>query len=196
MISSRLGPYPNAFSLLPFSIKGTERDSVLDSLSLTPEEVCDLFGEGIKKLSRGQKFKYLVPDFLWTAIGYELKVPPLAHHLTIVPEDLSIAPKEQFITEIFNTTLRIIDVPSDDFSREVPITSYGLDSLSAMRLVDALKPYSNITLMQLLGGMTWNQIEGRLIQPAKGDTPVIPRSVRNSTTGQPRKRTAPPRSQT
>ncbi|KAJ6449449.1 hypothetical protein C8R45DRAFT_1084229 [Mycena sanguinolenta] len=54
--------------------------------------------------------------------------------------------------------LEILGVSPSDFSADIPLSSYGLDSLGASRLVTALKPYMSVTQMQLMGETTWTQL--------------------------------------
>lgn len=56
----------------------------------------------------------------------------------------------------------ILDISPDDFSPEVPLTAYGLDSLSAARLSHALRPLIAVTQMQLLGGISTNELRKRI----------------------------------
>lgn len=58
--------------------------------------------------------------------------------------------------------LQIVDVAADDFSPEVPLTTYGLDSLTAGRLSSALRPWASLSQMQLLGDMTFAALEAHV----------------------------------
>ena len=49
----------------------------------------------------------------------------------------------------------------DDFSPEVPLTTYGLDSIGAAKLAAGLRPHISVSQMQLLGGVTWAQLVDR-----------------------------------
>jgi aryl carrier-like protein len=54
--------------------------------------------------------------------------------------------------------LDLLGVAPKDFSVDVQLVSYGLDSLAATRIAEALKQYADISQMQLLGGLTWSNI--------------------------------------
>ena len=58
--------------------------------------------------------------------------------------------------------LQYLDVSADEFSFEVPLTAYGLDSLSAGRLSFALRPWIAISQMQLLGDLSLSDLEARV----------------------------------
>lgn len=76
---------------------------------------------------------------------------------------------------ILDTILDLLDVSKADFSPILPFTSFGLDSLGATRISTALRPYVSISQMQLLGGMTWEQIQERMEDDRITQAPV-PRS--------------------
>jgi hypothetical protein len=57
---------------------------------------------------------------------------------------------------------KLLDISVDDFSHEVPLTAYSLDSLSAARLSRALRPIVSVTQMQLLAGMTFKDILAKI----------------------------------
>ncbi|KAF8193609.1 hypothetical protein K438DRAFT_2017705 [Mycena galopus ATCC 62051] len=54
--------------------------------------------------------------------------------------------------------LDILDVLPSDFDANMPLSSYGLDSLGATRLAAALRPYIAVTQMQLMGHRTWAEL--------------------------------------
>ncbi|KAJ7673945.1 hypothetical protein DFH06DRAFT_751727 [Mycena polygramma] len=54
-----------------------------------------------------------------------------------------------------NILLNLLDVPPGDFSPDIPLSSYGLESLGAARLASALQPFMAVTQMQLMGETTW-----------------------------------------
>jgi aryl carrier-like protein len=65
-------------------------------------------------------------------------------------------------SSIIGILLGLLDVDESDFSPEVPLTSYGLDSLTATRMSEAIRPFGDVSQMQFLGGMTWKQLEEKL----------------------------------
>ena len=54
------------------------------------------------------------------------------------------------------------DISREDLSPDVPLTVYGLDSLSAAKLSFALKPFLSISQTQLLANVTLRSLEARL----------------------------------
>lgn len=64
--------------------------------------------------------------------------------------------------QVLDTILEMLDVSKADFSPILSFTSFGLDSLAATRISGILRPYVNISQMQLLGDITWEQILKRI----------------------------------
>ena len=57
---------------------------------------------------------------------------------------------------------RILAVKEEEISIDVPLTTYGLDSLSAAGLSYALQPLLTISQMQLLADITIRDLQRRL----------------------------------
>jgi aryl carrier-like protein len=75
-------------------------------------------------------------------------------------EDTNNAKKDS--GQALSMILDLLGVSPKDFSVDVPLVSYGLDSLAATRIAEALKPYADVSQMQLLGGLTWSKIRERI----------------------------------
>ncbi|KIY47770.1 hypothetical protein FISHEDRAFT_44661, partial [Fistulina hepatica ATCC 64428] len=164
--------YRNAFSLVapfildtPFFFHGDkfEFNHRYDDLALsgmTREEVCQALEDGILKLQDGPfQSSLYYPDIDWAALSAALGPSQLYGHLVTVQETseniAGNANKEKrSAEEIIQIVRASLDVPPEDFSVDVPFTSYGLDSLLAARISQSLKPYIQVTQMQLLGNMT------------------------------------------
>jgi thioesterase domain-containing protein len=63
---------------------------------------------------------------------------------------------------VLDVVLKVLDVDKGDFSSEVPLTAYGLDSLLASKLAVALRPWASITQLQLLADITFEGIQQRI----------------------------------
>ncbi|KIK61181.1 hypothetical protein GYMLUDRAFT_225393 [Collybiopsis luxurians FD-317 M1] len=77
--------------------------------------------------------------------------------------------------------LKTLDIPAPDFDPENPLVAYGLDSISAARLSRALRPYVQVTQMQLLGQTTWADLVKR-ISNGRQDNSVSQRKLTDSKT--------------
>ncbi|KAF4618329.1 hypothetical protein D9613_011586 [Agrocybe pediades] len=179
-LDGMIGRYPNAFSLLAPAIDDTPAISRGDTNFLpdvrfadwTPwamnsRQVCICIGHGIRALTH-RTFNFYVPDFDWSKVQQHLGRSPLYDHLVQevrLPEmrkgadGSTLSSMRQALKDI---VLNVLDVQEDDFSPSVPLTSYGLDSLSAGRLSQALSPLVRVTQLQLLAFVTLQNLEQRL----------------------------------
>ena len=83
-----------------------------------------------------------------------------------------LAPAEAIVSEndlhnigvrsIMNIVCQIMDLKEEEVSGDVPLTSYGLDSLSATALSFSLRPLIQVSQIQLLSGMTIKDLQGGL----------------------------------
>ena len=69
---------------------------------------------------------------------------------------------------------RILDMKEEDVSPDVPLTSYGLDSLSAASLSFALRPIVSVSQLQLLADLTVKDLLERVEEAAVESTPDQP----------------------
>lgn len=134
-------------------------------------EVCEILEEGLKKLTRGDRFTRYVPDLNWMLIDEDLS--SCARHL-LTYQGIEGGEKKQDLSELLDVILNIIDVSIDDFAKEVPFTAYGMDSLGSMRLAEAIRPWTNVSQMQLLGGMTWKQLEEKMRVAEEQESVEVP----------------------
>lgn len=65
----------------------------------------------------------------------------------------------------------VLDIDHQDLSPDVPLTSYGLDSLSAAALSHALEPYVTVSQLQLLADVTLADLEKLRDGSSKATTP-------------------------
>lgn len=124
-------------------------------------ELCAYVEDGLLKLYSGVRAPYYIPDMPWNQMHKELGLTPDTIHL-ITREESVATVHEGDESNIFDKVLNLLDLSTSDFSPEVPFTSYGMDSLAATRISEALRPHVKISQMQLLGGMTWKQLEEKM----------------------------------
>lgn len=118
-------------------------------------------------LSRSTKFSRYLPDLEWGELEKNHRMPSLGRHLvsssnSTVANDSSISiveskelDKTANIREIVG---KILDISATDIVDNVPLTSYGLDSLSASRLSFLLGPFGQVSQLQLLGGSSLQEV--------------------------------------
>lgn len=56
----------------------------------------------------------------------------------------------------------LLEVSVDDFTLDIPFTAYGLDSISAAKMSFALRPFIEVSQLQLLSDITFNDLAKRL----------------------------------
>lgn len=124
-------------------------------------DLCAYLEDGLLKLYSGVRAPYYIPDMPWNSLHNEIGLASDTIHL-ITREETTTTVREGDESNVFDKVLNLLDLSTSDFSPEVPFTSYGMDSLAATRISEALRPYVKISQMQLLGGMTWNQLEEKM----------------------------------
>ena len=113
------------------------------------------------KLYSGVRASHYVPDMPWNQLQKDVGLTSDIIHLLTKEEAIAVA-REDDESDVFNKVLNLLDLSTSDFSPEIPFTSYGMDSLAATRISEALRPHVKISQMQLLGGMTWNHLEAKM----------------------------------
>lgn len=87
---------------------------------------------------------------------------PLYDHLAKGFEMMSTVSVKNTDVPLRDLVLQHLDVSADDFSPDIPFTTYGLDSLSAARLSYALRPFIAITQLQLLADLNLKDLQIRI----------------------------------
>lgn len=158
----------NAFSIVTPAVTdsfvatlGATKFKHLTDWGMSSQRIFQFIEEGIQKLADGP-FWFYIPDFDWEAVCINLGHAPIYSHLlperAIVEEGASTSKDSVSISDILCATL---DIAREDLSPDVPLTVYGLDSLSAARLSFALKPFFSISQTQLLANVTLRSLEAR-----------------------------------
>lgn len=65
---------------------------------------------------------------------------------------------------LLSTVCRILGIKAEDVSVDMPLTNYGLDSLSAAALSFALRPLLSISQLQLLADLSLKDLQERMEQ--------------------------------
>ncbi|KAJ7087152.1 hypothetical protein C8R44DRAFT_991421, partial [Mycena epipterygia] len=176
-LDSVLACYQNAFSLLTPGIYGAEyldRDRKSNPEMMSVEALWACLEDGLRKMDDFPVNRY-IPDLDWSAVDQHSKSSATYHHLLpnfSRPAQLESKSRQNHGEEILIRVLELLEVSSSDFDVSQPITTYGLDSISATKLVSILRPYASFSQLQLLRGVTWSEIEAQLQDPAQtqGDT--------------------------
>ncbi|THH18839.1 hypothetical protein EW146_g2208 [Bondarzewia mesenterica] len=173
LVDEMLRPYRNAFSLVAPAIVDSSTVAQTEDLwhdtrlahwvswAMSSRQVCDCIGDGIRMLEN-QEFWLYIPEFNWFCMQRDFGSSPLYNHLVKTPEAVSTIYEEDSIMSLQDLVLQFLDVDPVDFSPEMPLTAYGLDSLSAGRLSYALKRYISITQVQLLADISFDNLMERM----------------------------------
>jgi aryl carrier-like protein len=130
--------------------------------------MCSWIKDGLLKLLTGNRAVRYIPDLSWNVIHEDIGVSTTVQHLIVqdASEQRGVVEEK---SSIIGLLLDLLGVDESDFSPEIPFTAYGLDSLGAMRMSAAIRPFANVSQMQLLSGMTWKQLEEKLDSTEVGD---------------------------
>lgn len=133
-------------------------------------DLCEYVGDGIQKLRDGPVWQY-IPTFDWRGVRDNMGSSPMYDHL--IPDD-----DEDFATQsgdgkpsLLQIVCRILDIKEEDVTPEVPLTTYGLDSLSAASLSFALRPIVVVSQLQLLADLTVKDLLARVEEAAVDSNP-------------------------
>ncbi|KAJ7642043.1 putative polyketide synthase [Roridomyces roridus] len=161
------GKYRNGFTLVAPGITdstfGVSQFTVSEPHSLvwlkwamSSQHLAKCVEDGLKRM-RTRNFETYVPDFDWDAVNGHLGVNPLYRHLLTPVASVSLAADD--FTKMEGIVLAELHLEKSELDPAVPLTSYGLDSLSASRLSSALKPLFVVTQLQLLADVTLNDLD-------------------------------------
>jgi hypothetical protein len=125
-----------------------------------PAELCACIADGLRMMRQGRRFWLYVPDYDWAEVGKHTAPAPAFQHLVGAAAAGGMA-DDSPAHSVEDVVLRHLDVVREDLNTAVPLTAYGLDSLSASRLSFALRHFVAVTQMQLLADMSVNDIYRR-----------------------------------
>ncbi|KAI0739465.1 ketoacyl-synt-domain-containing protein [Daedaleopsis nitida] len=128
--------------------------------ALTARELCNCIGDGIRKLRDGPVWQY-VPDLNWRAVRDTSGPSPAYDHLISTDVDPTETANDTEPASIFQIVCHMLDLQESDVSEDVPLTTYGLDSLSAAALSYALRPVLSISQLQLLADVTIKNLQAK-----------------------------------
>ncbi|KAH7906404.1 hypothetical protein BJ138DRAFT_1222020, partial [Hygrophoropsis aurantiaca] len=159
--------YPNAFSLIvpPISNAGLLAREEVDHTSrealrqwgISVEALCRCIEDGLMKLQdKAEPFSRYIPELNWGVIETVLRVPASCRHLVPRTSRFSPPPNKMINSvrspreEALDVALSLLDVAREEFDPELPLVTYGLDSVGAARLATSLRPFVTVSQMQLL----------------------------------------------
>ncbi|KAJ7223452.1 hypothetical protein GGX14DRAFT_540253 [Mycena pura] len=159
-LDGAMSRYSNAFSLIAPSILDAgylERtgSAIIDRFPTCSAEVLWVFlADALRKMDESPYIRY-IPDVARPP-GDQTVLPSVPH------TGISYKAPDEQREEIFHRVLVLLEVEAADFDAEQPLTTYGLDSIGAARLASILRPFATFSQLQLLGGITWSEMESEL----------------------------------
>ncbi|THH02708.1 hypothetical protein EW026_g197 [Hermanssonia centrifuga] len=133
----------------------------LTNWGMTSSELCACIEDGILKLRQDPIWQY-IPNFDWNLVQENMGPSSLYAHLVSIEVTDDEVKQAQEPTSVRDVVCRVLSVASEDISMDVPLTAYGLDSLSAASLSYSLNAIVAVSQIQLLADMTLRQLEARL----------------------------------
>ncbi|KAK7044311.1 polyketide synthase [Favolaschia claudopus] len=162
LVSPAISDSAVGFDVFTSSNSHTE---VWQASALSSYEICLCLEDGLLRMQHGEQISVYIPDLNWDSLEIMSSAPiPLFSHLVKLNSTHHSAEVEDLYELLQKLTLKFIDVSQDDFAHNVPLTSYGLDSLSAAKLSTALRPYVAVTQIQLLGDLSLNDLVSKMQQ--------------------------------
>ncbi|KAJ6464059.1 hypothetical protein C8R45DRAFT_1175371 [Mycena sanguinolenta] len=166
--------YPNAFSIVSPAIlesnfhtdfknlSSDPRFKMWTSWGITSQQLFECIEEGILALNSGASPGIYLPDVDWQTLRNRLGDSPMYDHLLKGPEaDRETLPEmseSSLRDSVRRIVVKVLDLDDNEFSPDIPFTSYGLDSLSAGRLSFALRPMVEVTQLQLLADVSLTDV--------------------------------------
>ena len=132
-------------------------------------ELCLCIQDGILKLQDGA-FSQYIPHLDWNKVNSHVALPISCRHLLEARSshertgELRVK-SDVTVSDILDMVLGLLDISREDFDFKLPLTSYGLDSIGAAKIAAVLRPYTSVSQMQLLGDITWDQVQSRIVVP-------------------------------
>ncbi|KAL0569047.1 Mycolipanoate synthase [Marasmius crinis-equi] len=145
-------------------LESDPRLTYIISWALSARQICAALEDGLHKVKLSMPLWQVIPDLNWGAVSASYGPSSLYAHMNpSQPTDVDTSPIQSLTEEgLVTLVCENLELPREDLDLEVPLTSYGLDSLSAGRLSITLRPYGSLTQVQLLADLSTAGILQRL----------------------------------
>ncbi|KAJ7447113.1 hypothetical protein B0H11DRAFT_1745206, partial [Mycena galericulata] len=185
-LEGALSRYPNAFSLvtpgifdagylvcrLSINLNCHQIMSRNEQTSCSPKArspsrayLWACLADGLQFLDFGPSpLSIYIPALDWQALDRTLTLRASCRHLIPSQHASALPPRAADGGRVDGSDLKsrvveLLELSESDFDARQPLVNYGLDSLSASKLSSLLKPFAQLSQLQLLGGLTWTDIE-------------------------------------
>jgi aryl carrier-like protein len=171
--------YRNAFSFVCPPVAGTQlvtrgAKQLFEEAQVSPKVMLGWLKEALVLQRQGRIVDTYVPDLDWEATEQNFGLSRLG--IPLLPlKNVSIASNDVIDSAavLIPTILKHIDLSPEELDRDVPLTSYGLDSLSASLLSVGLQKDLGLKVsqFQLLANMTMDDL-AQLLEQSKDKSSV------------------------
>ncbi|KAJ7636257.1 hypothetical protein FB45DRAFT_1024384 [Roridomyces roridus] len=154
---------------------------------LSPMTTQDLWvhlSDGLAKIDDEVPFNQYIPDFDWDSVARHFNLPETCRALASPTPTTSVqaVPRTQGVVKrtgdgILAEILDLLEVSRSDFDCQQPLTVYGLDSIGAAKVAAILRPYASFSQLQLLGSVSWSEIDSKLQFPDDIETLSSPKDI-------------------
>ncbi|KAJ7278022.1 putative polyketide synthase [Mycena rebaudengoi] len=160
--------------MLDWSISTDGEWPSIDFLSIlifVPEMILWL-DDAIGRYQQGARFHRYMPSLNWEDLDRTHGMPKLGKHLVHSVQDLpDIEVTSEFVAARTGQIIRtVLNISEGDFDPDVPLTSYGIDSLSAGRLSFALRSMVEVTQLQLLADVSLTDVLRKFLRQDSAQT--------------------------
>ncbi|TFY67380.1 hypothetical protein EVJ58_g1650 [Rhodofomes roseus] len=136
---------------------------------ITAEDMVLWLEDALGRFQTGERFARYVPTVDWYAVERTRGMPIIGRHILSSDslddrghnstKGVGEGGAEDAGAQMAAIVRGVLGVSAEDFSPETPFTAYGVDSLSAARLAFMLRPYVEVTQLQLLADMSLRGLE-------------------------------------
>ena len=201
MVDGALGRLGNAFSFVCPPIQGTimvdsSQGKVFDSWQVSMQgkpsslprvyllisnltEMILWLEDSMVQFFNGRRMRYYIPELDWAQLStVTLGATDFIRHLlpstpasVLLSSDSTAEPSIALLEMI----RKILEIPEDELSLDIPLTSYGLDSFTASRISFSLEKELglSVTQIQLIANMTAEDLIKRLSNRAQSGETVV-----------------------
>ncbi|KAJ7619690.1 hypothetical protein FB45DRAFT_931421 [Roridomyces roridus] len=158
-VDAMMEKYTNGFSFIspmitdsPMIFRRSSHLTHLVDWGMSSEELMLWFDDALQKITSGVEFSQYCPDLDWGALDRTLGMPKLGRHLLpkTTVQTVIQAVKESNEEKASHIVQKTLNISASDFDLNVPLTAYGIDSLSSGRLSFALRSVAQVTQLQLM----------------------------------------------
>jgi hypothetical protein len=118
--------------------------------------------DALSRYLEGARFHRYLPNLNWGIMDKVHGMSLIGRHLVPSVESVAVNLEDTTERDKQDTIRRIVqqnlNIPTSDMMDDIPLVAYGIDSLSAARLSFLLRPFTQVSQIQLLANLSLNDI--------------------------------------